>query len=301
MSRPVEAPPTRLLDRVRWALRLRHYSRRTEKAYVHWVRRYILFHGKRHPKTLGAREVTEFLSALANQRKVSASTQTQALSALLFLYEWVLEQKVEWLADLVRARRPTRLPLVLARDEVKRLLARLRGVPWLVASLLYGSGLRLSEALKLRIKDLSLERREIMVRDGKGRHDRVTMLPLGLLSALRQHMEDVQEQHRRDIERGAGFVDLPDALVRKYPNAPREWTWQWLFPAARTYRVPGTGERRRHHVHETVIQRAVRQATATQRSPSPSPPTPSATPSPRTYSNPATTSAPSRSCSGTRT
>src|SRR5262252_1796976 len=259
-SRAPEAPKPRLLDRVREAIRARHYSRRTEKTYVAWIRRYIFFHGKRHPAELGAREITEFLSALAVKDKVAASTQNQALSALLFLYRAVLAQDVPWLDDLVRAKRPERLPVVLTRDEVRAVLDRLHGVPLLMVLLLYGAGLRLLECARLRIKDVDFVSNQIVVRDGKGFKDRVTMLPASVKGCLAQHLDPVRRQHQFDLERGAGWVEPPYALKREYPGAGREWAWQWVFPATRIYVDRVTGERRRHHLHESVLQRAVKEA-----------------------------------------
>jgi len=252
----------RLLDTVRAALRTRHYSPRTEKAYVGWIRRFILFHGKRHPETMGEREVGAFLTHLATDAKVSASTQNQALAALLFLYQQVLGRQLAWLGDLVHAKRPARVPVVLTRDEARALLSRLRGAPYLVSALLYGAGLRLLEALQLRVKDIDLARREVTVRRGKGQKDRRTVLPGVLIEPLRAHLASNHLQHVEDVRRGGGFVAVPDALARKYPSAPREWAWQWAFPATRTYVASETGERRRHHLHETVIQSAVRAAAA---------------------------------------
>jgi integron integrase len=255
---PPTPPKLRLLDRVREAIRARHYSRRTEKTYVAWIRRYILFHGKRHPAEMGATEITQFLSALAVKEKVAASTQNQALSALLFLYRGVLEQNLPWLDDIVRAKRPERLPVVLTREEVRAVLDRLHGVPRLMGLLLYGAGLRLLECARLRVKDVDVPSNQIVVRSGKGQKDRVTMLPAAVKAGLARHLEDVRRQHQLDVERGAGWVELPDALRRKYPNAGREWAWQWVFPATRIYADRVTGERRRHHLHESVLQRAVK-------------------------------------------
>jgi integron integrase len=259
-ARPPDAPRPRFLDRVREALRTRHYSRRTEEAYVAWIRRYILFHGKRHPAEMGAAEVTRFLTWLAVERKVAASTQNQALSALLFLYRDVLEAEVPWLDGLVRARRPERLPVVLTRDEVRAVLQRLEGVPRLMAGLLYGAGLRLLECCHLRVQDIDLAANQLVVRAGKGDRDRLTMLPVAVKTDLAAHLEIARRQHLRDLERGAGWVELPSALARKYPNAGREWAWQWVFPATRFHVDRVTGQRRRHHLHETVLQRAVKDA-----------------------------------------
>jgi integron integrase len=253
------AAKPRLLDRVRSVLRTRHYSSRTEKAYLGWIRRFIVFHGKRHPDDMGEAEIGAFVSSLA-ARRVSASTQNQALSAVLFLYREVLGRTLTPIPGLVHAKRPVRLPVVLSRAEVTALLARLDGVPRLMAGLMYGSGLRVRECAELRVKDLNFDRGEIRVRDGKGRKDRVTMLPVRLREPLRQHLEQVQRLHDEDLARGGGSVWLPDALAEKYPRAPWEWAWQWVFPATRTYRDVATGQPRRHHLHETVVQRAVKGA-----------------------------------------
>jgi integron integrase len=257
---PPEPVKPRLLDRVRAAARLRHYSRRTEAAYVAWIRRYILFHDKRHPAELGAAEVTRFLSSLAIDGRVAASTQNQALGALLFLYRDVLELDLPWLDGVVRAKRPERLPVVLTREEVAAVLRPLTGVPRLMATLLYGSGLRLLECCRLRIQDIDFARNQIVVRGGKGDKDRVTMLPGVVKADLARHLEAVRAQHQRDLHRGAGWVELPTALARKYPNAGREWVWQWTFPATRPYRDRATGQWRRHHLHESVLQRVVKDA-----------------------------------------
>jgi integron integrase len=235
-------------------------SPRTEEAYVAWVRRFILFSAKRHPAAMGEAEIARFLTALATVRRVSASTQNQALSALLFLYEEVLDRRLEWLKDVARAKKPIRLPVVLSRPEVERLLGSLRGTPWLMASLLYGAGLRLMECARLRVKDLDLDRNEITVRDGKGRKDRVTLLPRSLRGPLLDHLGRVRDLHRSDLARGLGRVSLPGALAAKYPNAPQEWGWQWVFPATRLYRDAATGHLHRHHLHESVLQRAVKEA-----------------------------------------
>ncbi len=258
--RTLERPKPRLLDRVRLALRARHLSPRTEIAYVGWIRRFIVFHGKRHPDTMGESEVGTFLSHLAVERGVSASTQNQALAAVLFLYEHVIERKLAWVDGVVRGKTPERLPVVLSRSEVRALLSHLDGPELLVAILLYGSGLRLLEALTLRTKDIDLAKCEIHVRDGKGRKDRRTMVSQHWTAKLQEHLSATRALHERDVLEGAGYVSLPDALRTKYRAAPRDWRWQWLFPATRTYFDPSTNERRRHHLHETVIQRAVRSA-----------------------------------------
>jgi integron integrase len=256
---PYGPRPPRLLDRVREALRTRHYSPLTEKSYVAWIRRFVVFHGKRHPLEMGEREITSFLTALAVRRRVSASTQSQALAALLFLYKEVLGRKLDWIQDVVRAKAPRRLPVVLTRDVVRALLERLSGTPRLMATLLYGTGLRLMECARLRIKDVDFDARQILVRGGKGDKDRVTLLPEAVIEDLRRHIERVRVLHQRDVARGGGWVELPAALSRKYPNAGRDWGWQWVFPATRTYVSRECGERRRHHLHESVLQRAVRE------------------------------------------
>ena len=255
---PPAVPRPRLLDRVRAAVRARHYSRRTEKTYVGWIRRYILFHGKRHPSEMGAPELTRYLSSLAIDGNVAASTQSQALSALLFLYREALDQDVPWLDDVVRAKRPVRLPVVLTRDEVQSVIRKLRGTPRLMAILMYGSGLRLLECARLRVQDVDFERHQIVVRGGKG--DKVTTLPSIVTPELTRHLDFVKRQHDRDLRAGAGWVELPWALARKYTNAGREWAWQWVFPATRFYVDRATGQRRRHHLHESVVQRAVKDA-----------------------------------------
>src|SRR5262249_17686649 len=232
----------RLLDRVRQAIRARHYSPRTEKAYVAWIRRFIFFHHKRHPDEMGSPEVSRFLSHLATSGRVSASTQNQAFSALLFLYREVLDREVAGLEDVVRAKRPIRLPLVLSRDEVTVILGHLRGVPWLMACLLYGAGLRLLECARLRIKDVDIGRGELVLRAGKGRQDRVTPLPGKLVAPPQAHIARIRVQHQADLAAGTGSVDLPDALARKYPHAAVEWGWQWVFPASRCYVDRRTGE-----------------------------------------------------------
>ena len=258
MSNETASPP-KLLDRVRGAIRLRHYSPRTEEAYVGWIRRFIVLNGKRHPRDMGEQEVTAFLSGLA-ARGVSASTQNQALSAILFLYGVVMGERLPWLNGLVRAQRPIRLPVVLSREEVSSLLAHLRGPVWLMASVMYGAGLRLLECAELRVKDLNFDRGELTVRDGKGGRDRMTVLPAALKQPLIDHMRGVKAQHDTDLTAGRGSVTLPGALHAKYPGAPREWAWQWVFPATRFYVDAATGERRRHHLHESVLQRAVKDA-----------------------------------------
>lgn len=257
-STPV--PGTRLLDQVRDLIRVKHYSIRTEQSYVQWIRRFIVFHGKRHPRELGAAEVTAFLSDLAVRGKVSASTQNQALAAILFLYREVLKIELPWLNDVQRAKRPVRLPVVFTREEVKLLLAQLEGTVWLMASLTYGGGLRLLECLRLRVKDLDLERGELVVRDGKGQKDRITMLPKLLIEPLRMHFARVRQLHQRDLAEGFGRVYLPFALERKYPQADRDWGWQYVFPSSKRSIDPRSGIERRHHVSPDTIQRALKGA-----------------------------------------
>ena len=250
----------KLLQQVRNEIRARHYSRRTARAYVGWIRRFIFFNGRRHPRELGPHEVRRFLTYLAVEKHVAPSTQTQALSALLFLYRYVLRADLSWVADVVRAKPKRRIPVVLTRDEVRRLLDQLYGKPWLVASLLYGSGCRLLEALQLRVKDIDFERHQINVRAGKGAKDRQAILPESLHEPLVEQLQQVRARHNNDLEKNAGWVELPHAIHRKYPNAGRDWNWQWVFPAERTYFDAETKQRRRHHLHESTIQRAVKLA-----------------------------------------
>jgi integron integrase len=298
-ARPIGKP--RFLDTVRDALRARHYSRRTEEAYVAWIRRHTVFSGERHPAQMGAREVTAFLTWLAVERHVAASTQNQALAAMLFLYRSVLVIELPWLDELVRARRPERLPVVLSRDEVQLVLQALHGVPRLMACLLYGAGLRLLECCRLRVQDVDLAANQILVRAGKGDKDRVTMLPAMVKASLVRHMEHAHAQHARDLIRGARSVELPSALARKYPNAAREWRWQWVFPATRIYVDSATGERRRHHLHESVLQRAVKEAVLRAGITKRTGPTRFGTASPPICWRPHTTSERCRSCWGTGT
>lgn len=250
-------PGKTLLGVMHERLRLRHMSLRTAEVYTDWVRRYIRFHKGKHPRQMGQREVTAFLSDLATRRNVAASTQNQALAALLFLYREVLEAPFGWLDQLVRAKRPHRLPVVLTRDEVAAVLGAMRGQPQLIAVLLYGSGLRLSEACTLRVKDVDLARRELIVRGGKGDKDRLTMVAEAAVEGLAAQMDAVRELHRRDLAAGRGQVAVPEAMDRKVPAARRDWRWQWVFPATRVYRDVRTGVWMRHHLHQTVVQRAV--------------------------------------------
>lgn len=258
----VSAPPSpSLLDQLRSAIVVRHYSPRTEEAYVLWTKRFVRFNEMRHPRELGRKEVEAFLSHLATVGHVSASTQNQALSALLFLYREVLGQPLDWLDDVVRAKRPGRLPVVLTQDEVRRVLECLTGTGRLMATVLYGTGIRLAECASLRVKDIDFNGNQVVVRDGKGGKDRVTMLPQSLKSKLAAHLERVLEVHRLDLMRGADGVALPGAFALKSPNAGREWSWFWVFPAARQY-VDAAGRRWRHHIDESVLQRAVKRAVA---------------------------------------
>ena len=259
-SRPIAPARPRLLDLVREVVRRRHYSYRTEETYLHWIKRFIYFSGKRHPRDLGADEVTAFLNHLVSQRNVAAATQNQALAALLFLYKEVLAQPLPWLENIEHARRPVRKPTVLTQAEARALLARLRGTKWLMASLLYGAGLRLRECLTLRVKDVDFGYRQILVRDGKGGKDRVTILPGPLVEPLQAHLIRVKTLHEQDVADGCGDVELPDALARKYPRAPYEWGWKFVFPSYRRSVDPRTGVIRRHHVYENYLIRGVKDA-----------------------------------------
>lgn len=249
-----------LVDRLRNEVRKKHYSVRTEDAYADWLGRYVRFHCYRDPLDMGKEEVEQFLSHLAVERDVAASTQNQALSALLFLYRDVLGIKLDWLGGVVRAKRPKLLPVVLTRDEVNAVLAHLSGVNLIAAMLLYGAGLRLLECLSLRVKDIDFGYRQITVREGKGNKDRITILPASVESRLQLHLEDVRIQFEKDLKEGGGYVRLPKALGRKYPNADHAWGWQWVFPAHRHYLDAESGIRCRHHLDESVLQRAVKEA-----------------------------------------
>jgi integron integrase len=286
MSRVVEEEKARgkgkkLLERMRDVIRVKHYSLRTEVTYCDWVERFIRFHAERaalddagggeviegavgrrwrHPEEMGEAEVSEFLTHLAREKNVAAATQNQALSALLFLYKQVLKQEIGWLEAVERPRKPARIPVVLTREEVGRVFAHLEGASRLMVGLLYGSGLRLMECVRLRVKDVDVARLTIVVREGKGGKDRVTMLPAAVKGPLTDHLTWVKAQHDADVAAGRGSVALPGALRAKYPNAPVEWAWQWVFPATRFYVDPASGERRRHHLHESVLQRAVKDA-----------------------------------------
>lgn len=251
---------SKLMEEVRRAARLHQYSFGTERTYAYWIRGFILFHDKQHPKDLGAGEVEDFLSHLARDRHVSASTQNQALAALLFLYQKVLRQDLPWLSDIVRAKRPIRVPVVLSQDEVRRTLDAMHGMKWLVASILYGSGLRLIEALQLRIKDIDFNYLQFTVRDGKGRKDRRTVLPESLIPHVKQEIQRVRRIFEHDVLAERPGVSIPFAIDRKYVNAPRQWPWQYLFPSPQYSYIQFHEERRRHHAHPSSIQRAVKQA-----------------------------------------
>jgi integron integrase len=249
----------KLLDQVRGKIRLKHYSIRTEQAYTDWIKRFILHFGKKHPRDMGAAEVEQFLTHLAVNGRVSASTQNQAKCALLFLYKEVLAIELPWLGNVEQAKVPKRLPIVLNRDEIQAILSRLTGTQWLIASLLYGTGMRIMECLRLRVQDVDIKRSEILIRNGKGSKDRVTMLPLSLVAPLQAHLLKVRELHENDLTQGFGAVFMPFALERKYPAAAKEWIWQYVFPAAKLSTDPRTKIVRRHHVPEQSIQRAVKQ------------------------------------------
>jgi integron integrase len=256
----MNSPSKKLLDQVRDVIRLKHYSYHTEKQYVDWIKRYILFHNKQHPKNLGRPHVEAFLTNLAVEGKVAASTQNQALNALLFLYNTILERPLDGSINAVRAKRPRRLPTVLTKEETNLLLDCLSGTYRLMAQLLYGSGLRVSECVRLRIKDLDTSSRQIVVRCGKGDKDRITILPESLLPRLQAHLRRTKRRHELDLTNNLGLVYLPPALERKYPHAGREWIWQYIFPAHRPSIDPRTGVRRRHHIHPSTLQKAVRKA-----------------------------------------
>ena len=250
----------KLLDQVRNIIRRKHYSIRTEQAYVDWIKRFIIYHNKCHPAEMEEEEVAQFLTHLARDLNVAASTQNQALSALLFLYKEVLKQEIGWLEKVERVRRPAKLPVVLTRSEVKEIFAHLHGTPKLMAGLLYGSGLRLMECVRLRVKDIDFALAQITVRDAKGGKDRVTMLPLNLSEPLRRHLLRMKAQHEQDLEDGFGTVHLPFALGRKFPNAVREWAWQYVFPSSRIAVDPRSSKRQRHHLAEGILQSALKKA-----------------------------------------
>jgi len=255
-------PPTspKLLDRVRAELRTRHYSIRTEQTYIDWIKRYIIFHKKQHPRDLGAAEVKAFLEHLAVDRNVAASTQNQALNALVFLYKQVLGQDFGMLGDVKRAKRPARLPVVLTREEVQRIFVHMKGIFRLMTQLLYGTGMRQMECVRLRVQDIDFGYRQIIIRDGKGHKDRITVLPVTLIASLQEHLKWVRAVHEQDRADGVEGVYLPEALSRKYPTAHKDWRWQWVFPSEHLSVDPRTGVERRHHVHENGLHQAVKRA-----------------------------------------
>ncbi|MCF6157079.1 MAG: integron integrase [wastewater metagenome] len=250
----------KLLDQVRDVIRKKHYSIRTEQAYVDWIRRYILFHKKRHPKDMGEKEISQYISFLATAKNVAASTQNQALNALVFLYKQVLHIELGEFGQTERAKKPERLPTVMTKKEVGRVLASMSGMHQLMAKLLYGCGLRLMECVRLRVKDMEFEQNQLFVRDGKGMKDRSTMLPVQLKPPLLEHLGRVKIMHEQDLKKGFGEVYLPYALSRKYPNAAREWGWQYVFPSQQLSRDPRSNKIRRHHINESSLQRAVQKA-----------------------------------------
>jgi integron integrase len=262
-------PPKRLLDQVREKIRLKHYSIRTEQAYISWIKRFILFHNKRHPNKMGKQEIEAFLSHLAKNLNVASSTQNQAFNALLFLYNQVLDKELGDKINAIRAKRPRRLPTVMTNEEAMKVINSLSGSNKLMVKLLYGSGLRLMECLRLRVKDIDFGMHQIMVRDGKGKIDRVTLLPESVKADLKEQLEQAKVVHENDISKGYGNVYLPYALSRKYPNADREWGWQYVFPSKSLSKDPRTGAIRRHHIHENSLQKAVRKAVKLARIPKP--------------------------------
>jgi integron integrase len=256
----METKPQKLLDQVRETIRTKHYSYRTEQTYVEWIKRFILFHKKRHPKDMGVDEVQAYITHLANERRVAASTQNQALSAILFLYKYVLQKEIVFPSDIIRAAKPERLPTVLSHAEAMSAINSMSGVPQLIAKLLYGSGLRIMECMRLRIKDLDFGEHQLMVRDGKGETDRLTILPDSVIPALKDHLETVRAIHQMDLKEGYGEVFLPYALARKFPHAPKEFGWQYVFPASVRSVDPVSGHTRRQHLDVSVPQKAIRHA-----------------------------------------
>jgi integron integrase len=259
----VEKPPKKLLEQVSDVIRLKHYSYKTEKSYVNWIKRYILFHNKQHPREMSGKEIEEFLTHLAVEENVAASTQNQALNAILFLYKEVLKQELDLKVDAIRAKRSRYLPTVLTKEEVLAIINNLSGVYQLVVKLLYGTGLRQTECLQLRVKDLDFAQQQLIIRDTKGMESRVTMLPTSLIKELQFHLQIVKRQHQQDLEKGYGSVYLPFALERKYKNADREWIWQFVFPSDRISQDPRSKIIRRHHLHESGLQKALKQAVKT--------------------------------------
>lgn len=255
-----EGNSPRLLEQVRNEIRYLHYSRRTEQSYISWIKRFILFNNKRHPKDMGDSEIKTYLTHLAVSRNVSASTQNQALSAILFLYKKVLKLELPWMDDIVRAKHSRHLPVVFTRDEIKSLLAQFDGTRWLIYSLIYGCGFRLMECIRLRVKDIDFHYKQILIRDAKGQKDRVTVLPSRLIEPLQTHLDKVKHLHEQDLKNDVGCVYLPYALERKYPNACREWWWQYVFPSKNLSVDPRSGVTRRHHLDEKSLQRGLKQA-----------------------------------------
>ena len=260
MEQIIPNPKARLLDQVREVMRLKHYSLRTEQTYIQWIKRFIFFHQQRHPREMGAPEVKAFLTDLAVRHRVAASTQNQGLNALVFLYQKVLDMSLGEIGEYARAKRPQRLPVVLTREEVQRLLAAMKDTYQLMARLLYGTGMRLMECIRLRVKDVEFERNQLIVREGKGQKDRVTVLPSSIKPALQDHLARIKLRHEQDLKEGYGQVYLPNALAQKYPVADREWGWQWVFPSAKRSVDPRSGRERRHHIQEVGLQRAVKEA-----------------------------------------
>jgi len=260
MEQIIPNPKARLLDQVREVMRLKHYSLRTEQTYIQWIKRFIFFHQQRHPREMGAPEVKAFLTDLAVRHRVAASTQNQGLNALVFLYQKVLDLSLGEIGEYARAKRPQRLPVVLTREEVQRLLAAMKDTYQLMARLLYGTGMRLMECIRLRVKDVEFERNQLIVREGKGQKDRVTVLPSSIKPALQDHLARIKLRHEQDLKEGYGQVYLPNALAQKYPVADREWGWQWVFPSAKRSVDPRSGRERRHHIQEVGLQRAVKEA-----------------------------------------
>jgi integron integrase len=259
-KRPSENQKPRLLEEVRNAIRVKHYSIRTEEAYLYWIKKFILFHQKQHPLSLGEAEVREFITYLNLEENVAPSTQNQALSALLFLYKYVLHEDLNWVSEIEWAKKPKRLPVVFTKEEARKVLTMLEGSKWIMASFLYGSGLRLLECLRLRVQDIDFTSNNVLIREGKGNKDRVTVLPLSLKDPLTKHLEKVKILHQEDLKEGFGEVYLPHALAKKYPHAAREWNWQYVFPSAKRSLDPRSEVYRRHHVIESVLQRAVKEA-----------------------------------------
>jgi integron integrase len=260
IAMPIKPEPKKLLDQVSDALRTRHYSYRTEQTYIDWIKRFIFFHNKRHPNEMGENEIRAFITYLAVERKVAIATQNQALSAILFLYRVVLQKEITLPTSLIRASRPTRLPTVLTHTEAMSVINQLRGIPRLMTKILYGSGLRLAECLSLRVKDIDFENHQIVVRGGKGDNDRFTMLPDSVAAEIKHILKDVKALHDKDLREGYGETSLPNALGVKYPGAGKEWIWQYIFPASQRSIDPLTGVVRRHHLDESVLQKAIRNA-----------------------------------------